>query len=461
MHTLLLTPPAPRLMDPATFSEDMLPPKSWVPLGIAYLGAVLRRHGYSAGILDLHDYSWEEVMALLEVEAPDIVGISCFTANRTQAWRLAHLAKELLPDATVVMGGPHATFFPLQVLKHMSADIVVLGQAEETIVELVRCLAENGNLDEIHGIAYKKHGRFIITPAGTQAPDLDALPFPAYDAFNLQAYKSSEIPPQYIGLAGTHLLTSRGCPFHCQFCSVNHFFNGKWAFRSPDSVADELEMLIEEHNVRHVYFSDDLFTLDHNRTVGICKEILRRGLDLVWMAETRVDCVNEEMLFWMRKAGCYRVYYGVESGSPRILRAISKGFTVANVRNAFAMTHKAGIEPCCFLMVGNPGETPDTINETISLIREIRPATLPIMGITTILPGTGHYELAKQQGLISDAYWLTSLAPPLYTGEQSVDDLIALQLQLTRGIAPQVYEQLCHMGFDDNYFRMRRMARRQ
>lgn len=161
------------------------------------------------------------------------------------------------------------------------------------------------------------------------------------------------------------------------------------------------------------------------------------------------------MLRWMRRAGCYRVYYGVESGSPAILRAINKRFTVLQVATAFDLTHNAGIEPCCFLMVGNPGETPQTISETVALMHAIRPATMPTIGITTILPGTELYDLSKGQGLLNDAYWLTDGAPPLYTGEYDVDGLIRLQMMLTQGICPELYERLCEMGFDAGYFRLR------
>jgi radical SAM superfamily enzyme YgiQ (UPF0313 family) len=241
---------------------------------------------------------------------------------------------------------------------------------------------------------------------------------------------------------------------------VHHFCGGRWDCRSPGNVVDELERLVQEQGVRHVYFSDDLFTLSPQRTIGICREILERGLDLVWMAETRVDCVSEDVLRWMRQAGCYRIYYGVESGSPRILKAVNKRFTVAQVVQAFALTHQAGIEPCCFLMVGNPGETPETIAETIALIQAIRPATMPTIGITTILPGTKIYERAKRRGLISDDFWLTESPPPLYTGEHDLDDLIALQFQLTTGVCPELAEHLREMGFDEGFLQLRRLQSR-
>lgn len=447
------------MMNPATLAQDMLPPKTWVPLGIAYLAAALRANGFATRLKDLHDATWGEAATLIRDTAPDVLGISCFTFNRGNSLRLAAMARELLPEAFIVMGGAHATFFPEHVLDGGDVDAVVLGQGENTMVELVGCLARGEGLRAVPGLVYKREKQLVFTPRRETLADLDALPFPVYDAFDLSEYKSPEIPEHYLQLPGTHVISSRGCPYHCNFCSVNSFFGGRWSARSPGNVVDEVETLMRDHGVRHIYFSDDLFTLRRERTVGICKEIIHRKLELAWMAETRVDCVDAEMLRWMRQAGCYRIYYGVESGSPRILKSTNKGFTVEQVRTAFELTHKAGIEPCCFLMVGNPGENEESIEETIDLIRAIRPATTPVMGITTILPGTRHYEEAIRHGAISNGFWLSDNAPPLYTLEQDVDDLIALQIQLTKGISPELYEQMCALGFDDEYFRLRRMTK--
>jgi radical SAM superfamily enzyme YgiQ (UPF0313 family) len=459
MKVLLLAPPAPRLRNPATAEQTLLPPKTWVPLGIAYLTSALRAHAIPAQCRDLHDADWDDVTRLFREQQPDVVGISCFTLGRIGAQRLATLARRELPCAHIVMGGPHATFFPEHMLANPAVDVVALGEGEETIVELVRHLDAGSPLDEVRGIALRTPGGIMRTAPRQRGTDLDGLAFPAYDAFDLDEYKSPEIPEEYRTLTGTHVLSSRGCPFHCGFCSVNRFFEGRWARRSPSNVADEVEMLIQEKGVRHIYFSDDLFTMSRQRVIGLCRQIINRRLKFLWMAETRVDLVDEEMLGWMRKAGCYRIYYGVESGSPRVLRAANKGFTADDVRRAFALTHAAGMEPCCFLMVGNPGETPETIAETVALIREIRPATTPILGINTLLPASPQYEHAKELGIIDDDYWLSEMPPPPYTAECDEDDLIGLQLLLTKGVAPRMYQQMRAMGLDEKYFLMRRMAK--
>ncbi|QGY38652.1 radical SAM protein [Pseudodesulfovibrio cashew] len=459
MKVLLLTPPAPKLRNPATAEVDLLPPKTWVPLGIAYLAGALRMDGIEAHCYDLHSYTWMAAAELLEREQPDVVGISCFTLGRAHALRLATLARMVLPEARIVMGGPHATFFPGHMLRNKAVDVVALGEGEETIVELVRCFEQGGDVHRVRGLALRAGNSFVRTPPRKRGTVLNGLALPVYDTFDLSEYKSPEIPPQYQGLTGTHILTSRGCPFQCNFCSVHSFFDGRWASRSPLNVIGEIEMLMERFDVRHIYFSDDLFSLNRERVISLCREIIDRKLEFLWMAETRVDLVDEELLAWMRRAGCYRIYYGVESGSPRVLKTANKGFTPDQVRDAFRFTHQAGMEPCCFLMVGNPGETMDTIGETVELIRDIRPATMPILGINTILPASAQYSRAKELRLISDEYWLSDEAPPLYTAEHDVDDLIYMQMMLTKGIAPEVYAHMCEMGFDEKYFLMRRMAR--
>lgn len=455
MKTLLLAPPGKFMLNPRTGCEDLRLPKTWAPLGIAYLASSLRAAGYAAEVRDLHDFSWLEISRLLRALAPDVVGISCFTMNRANALRLAGLVKKEFPASFVVMGGPHATFFPEHILQNPAVDVVALGQGEETIVELLAALQTDGDLRRIQGLVFRKGEELLWTEARQQTLVLDSIPFPDYDAFDLDDYKSSEIPPQYLGLTGTHVLTSRGCPFHCQFCSVHDYFGGRWHARSPENVLDEVQMLMETRAVEHIYFSDDLFSLDQKRVITLCKMMLDRGLRLPWMAETRVDCVSGETLAWMRKAGCYRIYYGVESGSPRILKAVNKGFSVEQIRRAFAMTHAAGIQPCCFLMVGNPGESPETIGETIALMHEIRPAKSPIIGINCLFPGTAHYNLAKRRGIISDEYWTSDLPPPLFTVEHGSDDLIYLQILLAQGVCPEQYEQMCRFGMDENYFRRR------
>lgn len=456
MRTLLINPPAIEIINPADMQRRQ-PDKTWAPLGVAYLGSCLRAEGYDVTVRDMHSYSWDEVEIELRAVAPDIVGISCFTMWKSGAFRTARLAKEINPEVTVVMGAPHATFFPEQIFRAVPVDVIVSGEGEQTFVELVEALDRGRDVADVKGLVLFRDGLVIRTGSRPQIRHLDELPFPLYDHIDLHEYKSPEIPPPFLPLAGTHITTSRGCPFSCRYCSVSAFWGRKWRPRSPQNVVDEVEWLYKEYGVRHIYFSDDLFSLDRKRVIEICHEILRRKLELVWMAETRVDCVGREMLNEMRRAGCYRVYYGVESGSARILKAINKGVTPEQIKRAFKLTHEAGIQPCAFLMVGNPGEDESTIDETIELVNEIKPATTPIIGLTQILPSTHLYEQSKELGLIDDDFWLSDEPAPFYTADHSVNDLIELQFRLTKGVAPELYRMLNMMGMGENYLRMRRL----
>lgn len=456
MKILLVNPPADDILDPSEMRRRK-PDKTWVPLGIAYLGSRLSEAGYDVAVRDMHSYTWEDVKRTMTDIAPQVIGTSCFTMWRAGAVRTAALARECCPDAHIVFGGPHASLFPEQMFQLTPVDTVVIGEGETTMVELAGVLSRGEDRAQVKGIAYQVDGRVVKTEPRPFVSDLDRLPFPDYRTFDLDEYKSPEIPPPYLALKGTHIISSRGCPFSCRFCSVNRFWGRKWRPRSPMNVVDELEWLYRDYDVRHVYFSDDIFTLDQDRVVEICREILRRKLEVVWMAETRVDCVGKEMLSAMRQAGCYRIYYGVESGSPTVLKKIGKGFTAGQVKKAFAATHEAGIEPSCFLMIGNPGESETTIDETAVLIKEIQPATMPIMGLTQLLPGSALYELGQSQGLINDDFWLTDRQAPFYTAEHDVEELIGLQFRLTKEIAPEMYQMLQSMGFNENYFKMRRL----
>ncbi|KUK41502.1 MAG: Radical SAM domain protein [Clostridia bacterium 62_21] len=459
VKTLLINPPAAEMPDPFTM-ERRRPAKSWVPLGVAYLGAALRAAGHDVTVRDMHSFSWAEVESELRAIGPDVVGVSCFTMWRSGALEVARMAKELNPDVTVILGGPHSTFFPAHIFEPAPVDAVVLGEGEQTLVELVGVLERGEDPVGVKGLVLRRDGVVVETGSRPRLAELDTLPFPLYDHVDLAEYKSPEIPPPFQPLAGTHIITSRGCPFSCRFCSVPSFWGRRWRARSPGNVADELEWLYKDYNVRHVYFSDDLFSFDRERVAAICREILRRKLDIVWMAETRVDCVDREMLRWMRRAGCYRIYYGVESGSARILRNINKGVTPDQIKYAFKITHEAGIQPCAFLMVGNPGEDESTIDETIALVREIRPATTPIIGLTQLMPATHLYEQGKAAGLVSDDFWRGNRHAPFYTAEHSVEELVELQFRLTRGVAPELYRMLEAMGLGSGYLHLRRLLGR-
>ena len=415
------------------------------PPGLMYIGAVLKKDGHQIRILDAaNNYTWERMEDEIRKFGADVVGITCWTIEREQAFKLANMTRKILPDAKIVLGGQHATAFPQHMFQVASADFVVLGEGELTMSELVAVLESNGNVSNILGIAYLRDGAVIRTDPRPLIEDLDMLPLPLYDDIDLTKYKGL---PEVDAVAAA-IMTSRGCPFNCIFCSSKTFWgNRRWRARSPQNVVDEIQWLYNKHNVRALIIFDDLFTLKKNRAIEICKEIITRKIDIMWVAEARIDTVDAELLYWMKKAGCYRIDYGVESGSPKIFKNIGKHSTPEMIKRAFRLTREAGINPNAYLMVGNIGETEETIDETIALMKEINPNQRGSGAILYVLPNTQLYDIAKQRKLITDDYWLEGDERFYYTGEHSLEELHRLCARLEYGLAINNKSLYSYLGY--------------
>jgi len=420
MKVLLISPP-----------RENPQPASFPPIGLGYIGAVLKQAGHEVRIIDAAAYSLKELKrAILDVN-PEIVGLTCWTVERGMTFRVAKLIKENFPHASIIVGGQHATAFPEHMFQLAHADVVVLGEGERTTAELVRCFEDGSDISRVKGIVYQHNGKAVYTQHRELIEDLDKIPFPIYDDFDLKKYVGL---PERKTLA-TAIVSSRGCPYNCIYCSSAVFWKKRWRARSSENVLAEVEWLYKDYNVRSFIFFDDLFFLNKDRAIEICKGIIERKLEVGWVAEGRVNLVDRELLKWMKKAGCYRIDYGVESGSPNILENINKKINVEQIKNAFGLTHEFGIKPVAYLMVGNPGETDVTIRETIQLMEQIKPYYTNTGGILWILPNTEIYEMSKKLGIIDDSYWQKNIETPFFTGERSLTELKALRNQLTLGLA--------------------------
>ena len=385
----------PHFLDPRIDPEDVLAP----PIGMYYIGAYLIEHGHNVKIL-----SWFEIgkqketfSSILEQYNPQIVGFSVLNANRWGALELAKVVKELLPETTVVFGGVGATFLREFFLRHFpQIDYVVAGEGEQTFLHLVEAIEKNRseNLTEIKGLAWRKGGRIIYNGPVTPLPDLDLLPNPALH-FKYQ-----------------HVISSRGCPWACAFCGSPQFWGRKVRFHSPKYFVDQLEILTKK-GVSFFYVSDDTFTLDKERVLEICRQIYKRKLPITWQAISRVGHVDEEILYWMRKAGCIQISYGVESGSPKIRNRLNKRLKDSHIKQTFHLTKKFGIMPRAYFIYGSPGETKKTIQETLKLIFEIKPLSA-IFYILDIFPGTALYEEFKKRTGATDDIWLQRIEDIMY-----------------------------------------------
>lgn len=355
-----------------------------LPLSIGYLGGVLEQSGFAVTLRDDAVHSDEETEQA--IVASDVVGISAMTASAARALDLARLAKK--HGKTVLVGGAHASCSPEDFLGSGYVDVVAKGEAEETIVELMKALPHRERWHEVAGIGFREAGKTVFTSPRALPTDLDAIPFPAWHLLPTERYWRHQRKGRMV-----QLFSSRGCPWACTYCNKLQSTR-KYRARSAKNTVDEIEHLAERYGADAIYFPDDLFTMYRDRVLGICDEIVMRGLEVQWSCVTRVDCIDPEMLRSMRRAGCGKIQFGVESGSPRILEAMKKKFSLEQIIAAARMTRDAGISSTFFIIVGFPGETWEDIELTRQMLREARPDNAGV-NIFNLLPGTEVYESYK------------------------------------------------------------------
>ncbi|GFO61857.1 B12-binding domain-containing radical SAM protein [Geomonas silvestris] len=367
---------------------------SLLPVGLLSLDAVLRRAGHQVTLANFSGYPWKEVRRILKEQRPEVLGISQFTHNRAESLELARVAKGLNPRCLVLLGGPHATHAGAgQLAQHPEVDVVVLGEGEETLSELLQALAAGRDLAQVAGLLYRSAGEVLGTPARAPIADLDALPLPA-------AAESCGIGVDYRRQL-EFIITSRGCPASCLFCSSPLFWGRGVRFRAPASVVEELRLLRERFGL--VYFSlrDDTFTADRARVLEICRLLEEAQLGMLWNCQSRVTAVDQEMLAAMKRAGCECIQFGVESGSPAMLKALGKRITPDAVEQAAAAVRNVGLNLSIYLITGIPGETEQDLKETQRLIERIRPQDGQVSPLV-YYPGTQLFSQAVRKGAVSE-----------------------------------------------------------
>jgi radical SAM superfamily enzyme YgiQ (UPF0313 family) len=361
------------------------------PLGLAYLAAVLRENKHDARIID-YDLERDQIDSFeqtIHSYKPDIIGLSAMTLQINNAYLLAQRIKQVSKEIIVVFGGAHPSALPEQTLQEArgNVDIVVIGEGEMTMLDIV----QSKPLKDINGIAYTEDNSVVKTAPRSFIADLDSLPLPARDLLKINNYRGwgpLRTTPS------THLISSRGCPFECVFCSEKAVFGRGYRARSAEKIVGEIQSLVTTYGVKELAFYDDLFTLDKKRVIEICDELDRKKIKINWKALSRVNTVDFEMLSRMRQAGCWLISYGFESGSPEVLSAIRKHQTVEQSVNAAVLTRNAGIKFYGFFMIGNIGETQTTVLRTISLARRLKPDYLQF---TIVRPDPGSYLYDKHR----------------------------------------------------------------
>lgn len=432
MKILLINPPPYRHGKNSRFLERTPIQTYTMPLGLGYIAAVLENAGYDVSLVDAYvkNLSYDSLAQIIMTSMPDVIGITCLSDQRASWFKLIELIRSIDSRIKIVLGGPHPSLMTGQVLVNFKPDAVVIGEGEETMLELIRAWGEGRDLSTVKGIAYLKDDMVMVMPQRERIKDLDSLPFPAHHMVDINDYSGWDFmgelyrilklgkPPKYASIT-----TSRGCVGNCGYCSSPLIWQRRWTYRSAKHVVDEIEMLNSKYGVEFIIMTDDIFTVNQKRVIEICEEIIKRRLNILWGFETAVNLVSSEFLQTAKKAGCCCILYGVESGSEAILSNVTKRIKEQEVINAFRMTKEAGIAAGAFLMVGNPGESEKSINDTIKLLRKITP-DLILPQIAMVTPATKTFITAKGKGFINEDYWLTDLPFPYYTCESKLRTLL-------------------------------------
>lgn len=370
------------------------------PLNLGYIAAHLIENGYND--VSIHIGAFETDKEIISgVSEADIVGFTATSPMMKHAEELARNIKENNPNTTIIFGGSHPSVLPENTLKNKNIDIVVRGEGEITMLEIVQAIDKGLPFDMIDGISFriKKSIIYNHNPERELIENIDFLPFPARNLMSQD--KFLEMGYKKYGDRGAWIFSSRGCPYHCTYCASWRIWTRKWRARSPENIIEEICELIDNYEVDRINFADDTFTISRKRVVEFCNLLKRENLQISWGCNVRVDNIDKKLFEIMKSAGCTDVWIGAESGAPIILKDIKKGATLPQIKNAFKWSKEAGLKRRAYLMIGSPKESKETILQTEKLVDEIKPDTLEF-SILTPYPGCENYEMAKKRGYISD-----------------------------------------------------------
>jgi len=404
MKTLIINPPAERGFE----RSGRWPSKSTggacqEPLFLAYAAAVLEKNNLEVELIDCRpDYIDIEQLKEKVNKDTGLIVLQTSTPSINLDLETARILKEKNNQAKIALAGPHATALDKQLLaENAHVDIILRGEYDYTIYDIAFNIKNNNDFEKIKGITYRKEDKIIRNEDREHIPNLDELPFPARHFLPVNKY----FEPLFVGTPTLRLISSRGCPFSCTFCLWPQLMYGRFfRARNPIKVVDEIEFLKKEYKIKEYYFDDDTFTVDPGRVIAICDEIIKRKINLPFECLARVNTVSPELLKKMAEAGCRIIRYGVESANTAILKNVNKKITVEQIISAFRETKKAGIKTHATIMFGLPGETKETIKETIKFVLKLNPdyAQFPV---AIPYPGTEFYNFLKEKGWLASDNW--------------------------------------------------------
>lgn len=394
------------------------------PLSLAYLAAYLKKHGYEVNILDAvagnmtkqggrwhYGISEHDVVKRIKKFKPDLVGITCpFSLRHNASLSVARLIKKIDDKIITVVGGTHPTIFPLETVSCKEIDYVIVGEGEESFLSLVRHIESGSKSFElcVDGCAYKKKGKIKLNEKRNFIEDLDSLPFPARELLPMEFYFRRDIALFGLGKGrAASIITSRGCPYRCSFCSMHLCHGQGWRSRSAENVFEEIEELVKKYRVEEIFFMDDNLTFDKERMIKLCELILRKGVKIRWNTPNgiRADRIDFDLATIMKKSGCVNVCIGVESGNEKIRNnIIKKALPEEKIHQALSACKKAGLPVIGYFILGIPGETEETFKDTIKMIKNL-PFAMIATSFYTPFPGTKLYDDCVRHGYIKRDYW--------------------------------------------------------
>lgn len=413
MKIFLIIPPV------TVDAKECVPRNCYPSLGVGYLASVLEQAGYKVAILDAFttkdnnvDFHGEKatyglddlsIKGQIERFKPDVVGItSMYTMYAQDAHRMAQITKGINRDILVVFGGAHPSCNPELVLKDNNVDMVVRGEGEYTLLDIINAFKDGKNIDNIPGSIVRKNNSIFINTPRPLIEDLDTLPLPARHLMPMENYFDNVKHSTLYNMRNpfTTLLSSRGCPMNCVYCSVRTIWGRTWRARSPGKVVDEIEYLIKNYGVREIHFSDDNISVNKNRIKDICNQIINRKIDIRWAAPTGIAIwsLDEDLLRIMKKAGCYRLTFGLESGNKETLDFIGKKYSYDTAKKLIKLANKLGFWTASTFIFGFPQEKQESINDTISLAQNSS-LDFAVFYTPVIFPGTKLFEVYQEAGI--------------------------------------------------------------
>lgn len=433
MKVQLFVPPGGYLAERWT-KEGSMP-----PLGLLYIASVLEKNNIPVKIVpaDVLNLSWKEIKEEILNYQPDIIGVTSTTENRFQSFKLLKLAKKVFPEAITVLGGPHASMAAEDALSHIpEIDVVVKGEGEMTVLDLCRTLKRKkdiSSLSSVAGVSYRINSQIISNPLRAAISDLDTLPFPARHLLPYEQYNSYMDIPRKGKIKGANLITSRGCPFNCNFCATPINWGRKVRMRGPENVVAEIEYVMNKYGVNYIWFFDDTFNANPKRVSQICDLIIKKKLDISWSCEVRVDLVDKNLLSKMKEAGLYFLSFGIEAGAERVRREIiNKNINLQKVENLIDWCNELEIIPNVFFIFSHPTETWEEAQQTIALIEKFKSRAELSSSILHIYPGTPLEKYAYQIKLLPDNFtWTRKRHPKIITLPAAQGDVPLFQDKLT------------------------------